>query len=87
MEPPASVENWSTKWHYLRLFKIYSSGGATFIGSKAGHQVATLVDVANWVPGVTLTLTALLALSVSIELVSSSARVTSVKFAKGVLHS
>ena len=54
--------------------------------SNTGHQVAPLEE--TWPPGyvtciATLPWIALLALTVSIDLVSSSARVTSVKFAKG----
>ena len=45
-----------------------------FIGSKVGHQVVLHALLWN----------ALLALSVNIEFVSSSARVTSVKSAKGL---
>ena len=57
------------QWHlnWLHYFQIWSPDGATCISSTC---IATLL----WI--------ALLTLSVSIELVSSSARVTSVKFHK-----
>ena len=57
------------------------------MGSNFGHQVALLALVTSLQPGgatciATLPWNVLLALSVSIGLVSSSARVTSVKFQK-----
>ena len=93
MVPPTSVENLATKWHHLHLFKIWSSDGVTCIGSKVGHQVATFTDVANLAtrlrhnaldcPIGIVSLTN--SLTNSNELVSSSARVTSVKFHKGIV--
>ena len=50
-------------------FQVWPRGGVTCISSNFGHQVALAV----------LPLIAFLAVSVGIELVSSSARVTSVK--------
>ena len=87
--PPASVENWATKWRHLYLFKIWSSGGATRIGSKVGRRWRHLQMLQIWPPGcftciVTLHWIALLALSVSIELESLSARVTSGMSAQGL---
>ena len=58
--------------HNLHWFKIWTWGFPTSIGSKVGHQV-----VSHALPHCPLI--ALLALSVGIDLVSSSARVTSVK--------
>ena len=69
MAPLALVPNLVTRWQHLHLFKIWSLDGATCISYNC---IATL----PWI--------VLLTLSVSIELVSSSARVTSVKFQKGV---
>ena len=64
--------------------------GTTCIGSTFCHQVAPLALVQSWPPGwvtciATLPAIDLLALSVIIGLVTSLARVTSVKSAKGVL--
>ena len=57
--------------------------GATYISSKFGHQMVPLALVKNLVTCIaTLPWIALSALSVSIDLVSLSARVTSVKFQK-----
>ena len=39
---PLASANWATKWHNLHLFKMWSSGGATCIVSKVGHQVTSL---------------------------------------------
>ena len=59
----------------------------TLLGSKFGHQVTSLTllgsKVGHQVVSLALPWNALLALSVSIELVSSSARVTSVKSQQG----
>ena len=55
------------------------------IDSKFGHQVMSLALLGSKVA--TLPWNALLALSVSIEFVSSSARVTSINSAKGLLVS
>ena len=82
---------WPLVGNLATKFKIWSSGGATCIGSNVvhqvgshfGHQMATLGSKFDHhaciatLPGI-----ALLALSVGIDLVSSSARVTSVKFQK-----
>ncbi len=59
------------------------------IGSKVGHLVHDIISkvpkLANMLSHIaTLPWIALLTLSVSIQFVSSSARVTSVKFQKGV---
>ena len=54
---------------YLHWFQFWPPGGATCISYKFGHQVAPLA--LPWI--------ALLVISVGFELVSSSARVTSVK--------
>ena len=77
------------KWHNLHLLLPESS---SWIGCKSGHQMALLALVKNlttrltgWVTCIaTLPWIVLLALSVSIGLVSPSAGFTSVKFQKGV---
>ena len=97
----SSGSMWATfQFNRLETFEICSTGGATCISCKFGHQVAQLALVQHlvirwrhlhcfqsWPPGwvtciATLPGITLLALSVSIELVSSSARVTSVKSQK-----
>ena len=77
MAPPAHL---ATKWHSLDWFKIWSSGGAICIVCKVGHQVAELalphcLGLSYWH-----------LISVSIGLASSSVRVTSAKFQKGLLR-
>ena len=67
----------------MHQLQIGSPSGTTCIGSKFGHQLAPLALLPKLATSntciATLPSIALLALSVSIELVSSSARVTSVK--------
>ena len=89
----ASVAILATGWGHLHQLKIGPPCDTICICSKFGHQVAPLALVPNlairwrhlqmfqiWPPGcVTLPWITLLASSVSIELVSSSATVTSVK--------
>ena len=75
MAPLALVTNFPIEFVHSDLLQI---------GSKFGHQVTSLALLGSKVG--TLPWNALLALSVCIEFVSSSARVTSVKFAK-VAHS
>ena len=74
-----SAESWHCGHHLLgcmaNWFKIWSSGDVPCNVSKVGHQVACIATL-PWI--------ALLALSVNIELVSSSARVTSVKSTQGL---
>ena len=55
------------------------------MGSKVGHQVATIANVTNM--STRLHHIAFIGIIVDIELVSSSARVTSVKSAKGFVLS
>ena len=82
--------------HQMELFALIANLatcillqiGTTCIGSKFGHEVAPLALVLKLATRLhqciaTLPWIALLALSVGIELVSSLARVTSVKFHKG----
>ena len=42
MAPLELVANLATKWHNLDWFNNWSSGGATYIVCKVGHQVASL---------------------------------------------
>ena len=87
MAPLAKVPNLTIRWRQLHKLKICPPDGATCISSIFYHQKAPLALVANlatrllvtcitWLPWI-----ALLELSVSIDLVSSSTRVTSVKSA------
>ena len=76
MAPLPLIPNLVTRWCHLNWFQIWSPDGITCISSKFGHQMAPLALVTI----ATLPWIVLLTLSVSIELVSSSARVTSVKF-------
>ena len=77
----------------LAMFCIsfkYASSDLLQIGSKFGHQVTSLPKFEGCPPGwvtciATLPWITLLTLSVSIKLVSLSARVTSVKFTLGVV--
>ena len=84
--------------HQMELFALIANLatcillqiGTTCIGSKFGHEVAPLALVLKLATRLhqciaTLPWIALLALSVGIELVSSLARVTSVKFQQGVV--
>ena len=92
MELLALIANLATRRHHLHQLQIRSPSGTTCIGSKFGHQLAPFALFPKLATRLhhciaTLPWIALLALSVSIELVSSSARVTSVKFHKGVLVS
>ena len=71
--PLAFIQHLVIRWRHLHWFQSWPSGGDT---CKFGHQFAsTCIGTLTWI--------ALLAISVSIELVSSSARVNSVKFVKG----
>ena len=90
MAPLALVPNLVTRLRHLHSFQIWSPYGATCVSSQFGHQMAPLALVQNLVTRwrqcisynciATLPWIVLLTLSVSIELVSSSARVTSAKF-------
>ena len=78
MAPLTLVANLATRWRHLHKFQFWPPDGATCIGCKFGHQMApralvyiTCITSLLWI--------SLLALSASIELLSSSARVTSVK--------
>ena len=66
MAPLALVANLANKWHNLDWFKIWSFA----LFAKLATRYVTWIATLPWI--------ALLALSVSIELVSLSARVTSV---------
>ena len=87
MELLALIANLATRRHHLHQLQIGSPSGTTCIGSKFGHLVH---DITSKVPKLatrlshiaTLPWNAFLSLSVSIQFVSSSARVTSVKFHK-----
>ena len=84
MAPLALIANLATRRHHLHQLQIRSPSGTTCIGSKFGHQLAPFALLPKLATRLhhciaTLPWIALLALSVSIELVSSSARVTSVK--------
>ena len=84
MELLALIANLATRRHHLHQLQIGSPSGTTCIGSKFGHQLAPFALLPKLATRLhhciaTLPWIALLALSVSIELVSSSARVTSVK--------
>ena len=89
----------ATRWRHLHWLKIWPSDGTTCIfwvcisdllqiDSKFGHQVTSLAllgsKVGRQVVSLALPWNALFALSVCIEFESSSSRVTSVKFQKGV---
>ena len=92
MELLALIANLATRRHHLHQLQIGSPSGTTCIGSKFGHQLAPFALLPKLATRLhhciaTLPWIALLALSVSIELVSSSARVTSVKSTKGLLLS
>ena len=69
--PLALVPNLANMQCHLYWLQFWPQGGATCISYKFGHQVAPLALI--WIA----------LLSVSIALLSSSARVTSVKSAKG----
>ena len=99
MAPLTLVANLATRWCHLHCLQIWPPDGTTCISCQFGHQMALVQNLViswchlhcfqSWPPDcvtciATLPWIALLALSVSIELVSSSARVTSVKSAKGV---
>ena len=96
MAPLALVPSWRGNSSYgVRcasgnvLFK-YASSDLLQIGSKFGNQVTSLPKFEGCPPGwvtciATLPWITLLTLSVSIKLVSLSARVTSVKFQHGVV--
>ena len=88
MELLALIANLATRRHHLHQLQIRSPSGTTCIGSKFGHQLAPFALLPKLATRLhhciaTLPWIALLALSVSIELVSSSARVTSVKSQQG----
>ena len=80
MAPLALVANMATRWHHLHELQIWPPDGATCISRKFAHQIALLVLTTRL--HYLYCYIALLALSVSNELVSSSARVTSVKSAQ-----
>ena len=70
--PLALVTNLAARWHNFHWFQFWPPGGATCISYKFGHQVAPLalsycLGLPYW----------------QYQLVSSSARVTSVKFQQG----
>ena len=78
MTPLTLVANLATRWHHLHTLQIWPQDDTTCISIKIGHQMAPLASV--YITCIaSLPWIALLALSASIELVSSSARVTSVK--------
>ena len=97
--PLALVAYLATRWRHLQKLQIWSPDGATCICCKFDHQMAQLAQklvirwhhlhcLQSWPPGcitwiATLPWIVLLALSVNIELVSSSARITSVKSQQG----
>ena len=92
MELLALIANLATRRHHLHQLQIRSPSGTTCIGSKFGHQLAPFALLPKLATRLhhciaTLPWIALLALSVSIELVSSSARVTSVKSYKPLVVS
>ena len=95
----ALIANLVTRWRYLYQLQIgppdgatcisCKLGGATSIGSKVGHHVGygdTCISdkFGHQVASLALPWIVLLALSVGIELVSSSARVTSIKSTKAL---
>ena len=87
--PLALVPNLATRWRHLHELKNWPPDGATGISSKFGHQMASLALVpklATRLPHMHchITFNCPLALSVGIDLVSSTARVTSVKSTQGV---
>ena len=99
MAPLALFANLATRWSHLHMLQIWPPDGTTCISCKFGHQMALVQNLViswrhlhcfqSWPPDcvtciATLPWIALLALSASIELVSSSARVTSVKSTKGL---
>ena len=85
----AMIANLFNGWCHLHQLQIWPPSGTTCIGSTFSHQVAPLALFPKLATRSRhlhcyIGLDCLLALSVSIELVSSSARVTSVKFQKGL---
>ena len=98
MAPLVLVPNLATRWRHLHWLQIWPPDGATCIRCKFGHQMTPLA-FNSWLHQIesssvetcitcitrvaTLPWNALLALSVSIEFVYSSARATSVESAKG----
>ena len=89
MAPFALVANLTTRWRHLHKLQIWPPDGTTCISSKFVHQMALLALALKLTTRLhhciaTLPWIALLAFSVNFELVSSSARVASVKFQKGV---
>ena len=84
MAPLALIANLATRWLHLHELQIWPTDGAAWIGSTSGHQMPPFT-APGWVRCIaTLPGIARLTLSVGIELVSSSARVTSVKSQQGV---
>ena len=94
MAPLALVANLTTRWHYLHKLQIWPPDGAICISCKFGHQMMPLALVADlptrwyhlycfqsWPPDCITCIA-----TVGIDLVSSSARVTSVK-SQQVAHS
>ena len=94
--PPDSATciNFTTRWHHLHQLQICCPGWVTCIATFALDCLLAFNNMTkwhnlHWSPGcitciATLPWIALLTLSISIELVSSSARVNSVKFHKGL---
>ena len=99
MAPLALFANLATRWSRLHKLQIWPPDDTACISSKVGHQMALVQNLViswchlhcfqRWPPDcvtciASLPWIALLALSVSIELVSSSARVASVKSTQGL---
>ena len=85
MAPLASVPNLATRWRHWHWLQIWPTDGTTWINFKFSLQVESLaLPHCNAMQCNAMPWIALLALSVSIELVISSARVTSVRSAKGL---
>ena len=83
MAPLALVPNLATRWCHLHWLQIWPPDDTTCISWL--HQIESSSVETCITRVATLPWNALLALSVSIEFVSSSARVTSVKSAKGIV--
>ena len=84
MAPLALVAILTTRWRHLLKLQVWPPDGATCISCKFAYKMAPLVLLSKLTTRLhyLYCYIALLALSVSIELVSSSARVTSVKSAQ-----
>ena len=80
--PPASVKNWVTEYTTCIRSKFgHQVAPLALLGSKVGHQVVDVTRIATLLWNALSALSVGIELIVSIELVSSSARVTSVKSA------